>query len=434
MTARLTLSQLEQLRTAGGLGAVPASQGDGSVLMEYPHAQDTQTEALTLSVNPDTGADPASPIRIKTQAQATAYGKFASVRGAIEALAPSRGVDIEIVIDDGSYSLNTRDFFTGLNRLQAVRVFDGANVINQITIRSSSVVTQVAGTVTSQVLSHVDEWDITLTADPGYVANEHRGKYLMIVAGTGVGQYRSIRNHSGASFQISGPFDALDGTSQVEIFEPAATLDFAAPVPIYGHPSSANGGGEIVIEGLSITCSGAKVMHLFDGSFYMIACYTNCLWYLYGATLNVMNFVVDGGGANTVGLQLWHASLRGGSGFLVYGCTTAGVYLEGSYGPSAAFIYRGAVEDCPIAFLLELSSNLRIYSWMNTSGCDYGVSIRGGSAVIADMSYQVGASCQLSGDVADIELGDGLGTLSWEELDALSDKLAIGGTNMVRGE
>lgn len=436
MTARPTLSQLEVLRTAGALGAVPTSQGDGSVLMEYPYAQDTQMTDLVLSVNPDTGTDPISPIRITTQAQADAYGDFATVKGAAETIPPAIGSNIIFQIADGTYNISGNDFFDGLNRLRPARLFNlggiGDPVINQITVKSASGVVKISGTATSQVISHIDEWDITLASDPGYTPNQYRGKYLMIVSGTGLGQYRTISTHSGVSVKLSGPFDAIDNTSQVEIYETAGFLNFTQPQAIYGCPSGADGDGVLVLEGLSLINTSTPMLSLFDGSIKFEGCYTNCRVYLHGVLLNVENFVINGGNSISFGISMG-GSIRGGPGLLIHDCTTAGIFFDGSYHNTSALIFRGSIESCPRALYLNFASKLQIYSWMNTVGCDYGLSIRGGSAVIADMSYQIGRTRQLSGDIADIELGDGIGTLDWEDLDSLGDKTAIAGPNSVTG-
>lgn len=375
------------------------------------------SENLTLTINPDTGVDPSvnTTTRITTQAQSDAYGDFASVQGALRALPPYRAHQVDLVIDDGTYTISGRDFFDGLRRNVAYRT-NGFPALAQLYIRSDSVMTRVGGTTTSNVASDTDNWDIVLSADPGYSANEHRGKYLMIESGSGVGEYRPLRDHSGTSARVAGSFTSIDATSTVGVFEPAVTLSFALPQYINATPNQNESFVDIVFQGLSFDVSAApgKSISFYDGSFMFDGVFTNATFNNYGRMV-LGTLSVDSTG-NGIGFSVAGGTVKCGYGFLIWGSSSFCMYVQSAFGQGSVYMYRGAFVNCGTAVKLIYGATAHFYFGLHGDGNTVGIDVGHSTTAKIDISYAVDASGGIEGSTADVIVGGKL--LSYQEVEA----------------
>lgn len=371
------------------------------------------SENLTLTINPDTGVDPSvnTTTRITTQAQSDAYGDFASVQGALRALPPYRAHQVDLVIDDGTYTISGRDFFDGLRRNVAYRPWNGMSALAQLYIRSDSVMTRVGGTTTSNVASDTDNWDIVLSADPGYSANEHRGKYLMIESGSGVGEYRPLRDHSGTSARVAGPFTSIDATSTVGVFEPAVTLSFAFPQHINATHNQNESFADIVFQGLSFDVSAAPVKFIafYDGSFRFDGVFTNATFWNYGRMV-LGTLSVDSTG-NSIGFNVVDGAVKCGDGFLIWGSSFSCMYVQSAFGRGSVYMYRGAFVNCGTAVKLIYGATANFSSWLHGDGNTVGINVGHSTTAKIDIS-KVG----IEGSTTDVIVGGK--SLSYQEVEA----------------
>lgn len=361
------------------------------------------SEELTLYINPDTGTDPAvnTPTRIYTQAQSSAYGYFASVRGAIRTIPSFVRHDITFQISDGSYAISDLGWFNGLEKLDV-------SAGTKINIVSESKLVKIAGTVTSTVQSNTTGYSLVLAEDPGYVDDVYQGKWLKIVSGTGEGQYKPIRTHSGTSIIIAGKFEPIDNTSQVEVYEPPVIMDFGANTVVIRTPNITNIVDDVTLErGLiirGIEMSASAVQFYGPGSITFDATtlegspyFTSC------NDVSLNHLIVHGGFA----LVSEGSFIRGGhteSAWYIYDCT-AGMFLNGfKNSKSTAFLFRGAVDDCALGAFVLFDTYADMYSAkIRGTGCPVGLSVQRGSRAHIDISNLLISGVTAS--TADIEIG-----------------------------
>lgn len=207
---------------------------------------DRTVENLTISVNPTTGTDFTTPTTINKQAQFTAHGAFASYKGAVAALPSHIGHKVTITHSAGTFTGLPVDYFGNLSRLTFdADVFPNTTEIGLLFSAPAFVKSAGSGDLTFS--SSVGGYTITMAADPGYVADTYRGKWLQVVSGTGAAEtnYRAIRSHNGAVFEVAGYFPSLSGTSVFNIVEPATNLVATTSFVLKG----ANQIGSRIIEG-----------------------------------------------------------------------------------------------------------------------------------------------------------------------------------------
>lgn len=190
-------------------------------------ARHTATEEnIAIIVDPTLPADPQNAFVIATQTQATAVGAFKNAAAAIDSLPDNILHEISILFVDGDHTLDGRN----LGNLERFRFMpqepDGQyNYLNgKIIYASQNGLVRIAGTNTYAVASSTER-QIVLATDPGFSANQYRGKFVRVVSGTGAGQVRALRDHATTTFNLPGKLGPLlDATSIVEFVEPAARL------------------------------------------------------------------------------------------------------------------------------------------------------------------------------------------------------------------
>lgn len=184
---------------------------------------DETTEALTLQVDPeDSGCSDWTGVRARSQAEADALGVFCTLGGAVEVIPTVVKHAVTISHADGTYPLVVGDW----RRFQTV----GA----RITLTSSSVTVRASGVTGTEAVTSSTDNVVTLASNPGYGADAYRSAFLTVVSGTGSGQIKPIRTHTGTSWEVAGRLSPnLDGTSVVDIVVPATIFTLAADAEWY---------------------------------------------------------------------------------------------------------------------------------------------------------------------------------------------------------
>jgi hypothetical protein len=375
-------------------------------------------EDLNFSVNPDTGTDPSinSRIRYTTQSEVAAYGKFATVKGALRVLPYNISHSITFTIDDGSYTADN-DFFEGLERFSLRR--DGRFIVT-----SSSVLRKVSGTITSDVASHTGGYSITLNSDPGYTANEYRNLWLYVTAGTGSGEYKIIRSHNGTNFEVAGNFTSLDTTSDVEIYEPSVTLNVSGDLNNFFLPrkTGITSLAALQMKGMKLSpISAYPVVWFYNGSVWLDAILTDAKITTFQGvrTANLEGFSAYGGGTGFAGIYATDST--------TFRCGTSnsswfvrdyyyGVYLSGTgdYPSAQTFLEDGAMDDCLVAAVYLKAVEIDVLN-ARGQGSPIGISSDARSFLRFDISQLTGAAGGVEGTNADINL-NGL-YLSYNDLD-----------------
>ena len=177
---------------------------------------------LTLSL---TGTDPTSPRRIRTQAEADAWGAFKTIKAALAALPDLIGHRIDLQFPAGVWNVGTEEF-RDYSRFRCYTDQEHSIPIIGICLTGDNSWEQIAGTTLMAVQSYSGNI-IVLQADPGLVEDAFMAYYLVVTSGTGAGQFKPIRHHSGTSIQIAGAYSpALNSTSVVQISKRATTLNW----------------------------------------------------------------------------------------------------------------------------------------------------------------------------------------------------------------
>lgn len=164
-----------------------------------------------------TGMDPPDRLVIKNQAEATAWGAFASIAGAVAALPEHLLHAVTLRLPSGTWVLPSSQLG------DIARIRTDAN----LTLAGADQWTQTPGTPASMaVVSSDGAGNVTLAADPGLTANEFEGHYLIVLSGKDAGQYKPIVTHGGTAVVVAGGFSGgLDGTSVVQIATRATTIE-----------------------------------------------------------------------------------------------------------------------------------------------------------------------------------------------------------------
>lgn len=225
-------------------------------------------EAIVIDVDLVSGVDPSREFVLSDQASVDAYGAFATLSAVIDALPENIGFDVTIRFSDGVHVMGNPDWgrlrFSWSGEVPTPYTPDRGS----LTLTSLNGRTIVSGTAAMAVTSSAGlpgAHAVTLAADPGLVANTHRDQILEVVSGTGAGQFKPIRSHTGATFNIAGEFlPALDATSVVEIRTPAAEIEIAEDSPYYRFQKHTRYFG-IVFDAIDLTNANAVSFATWDG-------------------------------------------------------------------------------------------------------------------------------------------------------------------------
>jgi hypothetical protein len=175
-------------------------------------------EAFSVALDSVSGADPTTPLTIESQAESDAWGAFKTIPGAIDALPDEYKHMVTLQLTSGKWVLDSNSF----GRTSRFRpTFDG-----WIRIAGASGWTQAAGSPASMAVQSHSAGVVTLQSDPGLAANTYKSYFLLVLSGTGAGQFKSIRFYSGAVITCNGTFSpGLDSTSVVQIVEANTSIE-----------------------------------------------------------------------------------------------------------------------------------------------------------------------------------------------------------------
>ncbi len=414
----------------------------------------TTVEDLTIQVNPITGNDFTIPTILQTQAQFTTHGAFASYRGAISALPSHINHPVVLAHAGGAYSV-AQDYFGDVSRLTFSN--DGSLLYD-----SASDFTQSSGSVDMGVSSSIGGETVTLSADPEYVADTYVGKWLKIISGVGIGQYKAIRTHADTVFSVAGRFQpAPDSSSTVRIVEPSVSItvlktDYAI-VELVGNDSNSGGlnkpvgvdrinvaasytPAQIGLGKIAITSDDAylRLVSKGIGLTFQGTILTSAYLYATGrATLTPWNLITKnngtiGGTAISVLDGSFLKVMDNDASILINNYTIA---IQGGsgdlYRPSVISLHHLSIDNCTAAIYVTRDTHVYLVNCIHCMGITrYGIEfaniITNGSAHI----YLVDALADgLTGILGDISL---YGTVvSYEDLNAASDKAIIASNNII---
>lgn len=232
-------------------------------LATYPASGyfDQTVEAITIQVSAG-GTDPTVLRRFYTQAEIDAHGAFLTLQAAVDALPSIYAHDMTIELADGDHTFPNFPSFAR---------FFPAGVVGtttpKIKIVSASKTERPAGAPSTYAVTSGTSTSFTLASDPGFSANQFRSHMASVVSGTGAGQTRFVRSHSGAGpWETAGRWNpVLDATSVVEILQPAARLTLSDGLPgIIGANVLSPLGRNFRIEGLDILSSGGTSWYVLN--------------------------------------------------------------------------------------------------------------------------------------------------------------------------
>lgn len=406
-------------------------------------------EAFTLTVDAVNGIDPTVPTVIKNQSRATAYGSFKTMSGAISTLPENLYHNITISLLDGTHSISD---FRMLGNVSRFNFGWNAGITGgQLIIKSANGLTTVSGTSSMSVASISSNREFTLTVDPGFADDAYAGYFVKVISGSGSGQIKAIRRHSGADFRVAGRFSpGLSGTSVVQIVEAAALIDLT-PVGGFGvvqldSPNLWSGFENIIFDAVDmIATSGGFI--IFRGAAVRLRGGCRFLGIqidagVSGITLD--NTVIDGNGvafaAQGPALLLcfggWVASGNSNSSWLIRNSTTlGGIHLETSVGlttyASRGFVFKGAIDDCVDGITIA-GKNADVFTETQLEGIGntgHGVVLKENAQYLPNLSDILVESEYLTGNSGDIKIdGD---TVSYTEVSQQEDKSVLGKYNSI---
>jgi hypothetical protein len=182
-------------------------------------------EDFTVALDSSSGNDPTDGLIIYNQTSSDAWGAFKTIPAAVRALPQSIEHLVQLQLPDGNWLLNSGGLGDFTRHHAQKTPIINPSVPTGIEFTSLNGFTQVAGTPASMAVQSSSGGVVTLQSDPGLGADAFITYHLLVLSGTGAGQYKVIRTHAGTSFTEAGTYSpSLDVTSVVQIVEPAATL------------------------------------------------------------------------------------------------------------------------------------------------------------------------------------------------------------------
>lgn len=409
---------------------------------------DVTKEALTINMSL-TGVDPVYPIKITTQAEATVKGSFRTVKAAIAALPDRLAFNVMLQFPTGTWGLTMQDLYD-LPRLMANSDSNKRAVQNtyvDLIFAGDNSWLQVPTTPASMaVQSQVGEI-VTLQADPGLAQDAFAGNWLVVLSGTGAGQYKSLRYHSGASFQVTQAFSpALNSTSVVQIATRPTIFSLidADDVAIgYGYIDTVAGTSyptwgapRIVFRRVEISASQPNYNRL---SFYgFLAAFDAGSRILDRVRLGIsgrgallLDDVILHNAVLTVSGSSLSSNYRAGISVLFYNSTGEETAITVS-GLSSTLAYIGFL--CDVAFQGYTNSFMFLYGAVYTNLSDgtgtlryksdgaaaVAVEARYGGRVISNIPFATLAASTFRGAISDLRM-DGE-YVTWDEVDLEADK------------
>jgi len=205
---------------------------------------DHTEEPLTFQIDQTGGTDLAATVT--TQAAIDSHGAWKTIEGVIDSL-PDNLLDlVRMELADGVHPMTSPRAFGNLQRINlCMRESIYPWLTGHIEIASKNSPVRISGTGEYDVATGVfpspyNYVEITLTADPGFSADQYAFRFLRVVSGTAAGTLFPIRKHAGALFECLNFDQPLpDATSKVEIIESSAKIDFSTTPIDYVIPLAA---------------------------------------------------------------------------------------------------------------------------------------------------------------------------------------------------
>lgn len=393
--------------------------------MGLPVAELIRASALTLGdftidVNTATGTD--SNVVLIEQAGATAHGAFATVEGALDAIPDHVIHTVTISLADGITPLNATFPFGDMSRFVFMAGGSVLDDMGKILFTSASGLTIEGGTVQMDVASG-SETLLVLQSDPGLTVDQFKGSFVEVVAGTGIGQVRGIRTHTGVNFTVPAQWNPpLDGTSKVEIRKPAAEMTITPTLfSVNGSvPFSTAGAPAAGLEFDRIDVSHAT------GTFFSLVSLpltigTGCRMIRTGIVsrggdVYLRSCILDGKAAASVGIFLDNSFLRSvqtTEAWVITDMTLNGILVSSTNNGVAAFLFQGSVEGCPTGIMvLGALSKAKLDSRIDGLNSQYGVEVSEGA-----VAQVVPTANTITGSTNDFRL-DGVDEETYAELTA----------------
>lgn len=396
---------------------------------------------FTINVNPATGVNPTVPTLITTQAEATAYGAFATIPAVVRSLPQTLRTQVTIQLADGIHQLGD-DLFGDLAKFnfeysEIAPSYGGALIIKGL----NWVIAPGTSNYTVQSVDSVTG-TITLNADPGLSVDQVRAYILLGVSGTGAGSYRPIRSHTGITWKIAGdiPFGV---NSVVQVVSPASIVRCpvnssqrqALPAMLYGPRESITFSRFDLVPHSSLTnyplsilngeihyADGFRAMQvrllLYQSKFRQSCCVlynsvtTNAVIYLYqgssfemfyGVSRPILAYCTGNWGIYINAASL-SSRLSSSGGLVIDGPTRAAIYLNGP--GASSFIYLSASQPsrCSVPYVFQI---------INGADCQ--------------MQFPEVVSSELRGTTNDVYV-DGNG-YDWSTIDSDDSKTLMGRQN-----
>lgn len=402
----------------------------------------SNTEETGIIINVDSGSGTDQAARVFDTASAAAYGSFATVGSAVASLPPILDHNIEIRLTDGIHIMGSETDFArfawGLGGKLGPfpeNGFVSFTSLNGRVIQAGTVamaVTSSAGIAGAHV--------VTLAADPSLTADAFRSTYLEVTTGTGAGQFKPIRSHTGAAFSVAGTFNpALDATSVVEIRAPAAQIQIAETGLRFIFARHGIGVG-IDFKNIDVIKTGAVSFTTWDGGSVFLnegARVIDQLWDFRDANLVLGDCVI----ANEVLIGLNMLNFEGGfirtktgssAPALIRSVLPTAIQIFSRAQSSGAFLFGGHQFDGFTASVLKLDGPLVSCDFGSSSGATpasdgvatYAAEIKNGAIYQCNAGDLALLDASFTGATDDV-LFDGVST-SWSTADADPNDTLLG--------
>ncbi len=423
-----------------------------------PHAiPDSTVEDLTIQVDPATGTDFTSLVRMNLQSDFTTHGPFASFKGALATLPSNIRHSVTLSHVSGTFTIDGY-YFGDWSRFTFSESYSNY-LTSRILFTSVDGFVNVAGNVQMTPLTFDDPTGkLTVAADPGYSANAHRGKWLVVTSGPGVGYFAPIRSHSGTEFYLSGDI-YLTADSRVDIQEPATTLTFSEATVartmsgsyISPYPGLAGITGKFEFGKIKITKASGTLGLTFKNTTigFEGAIFDTLTMEFYHCSIKLRTAIFLGGGTTDKAFGMVESGLFCGNStedvaiptpsmislntaWFIYGFTSYGIRCGKGQHPNRLYLYRGSIDSSKVA-LRATHVTMQLYSKLRSTGnTDYGV-LTGFTTSPSDntcnanfIQYDIEqrVSGGLTGDLGDMSIEDNI--VSYDTIESEPDKIIIG--------
>jgi hypothetical protein len=383
------------------------------------------TEVVYIGVDPSVGVD-SSTVLVTDQAIADAHGSFQTIVGALRSLPNGIPYRATLLLSSGTHSVGALEEFTRYTFMSA-NAF--ASYDAKIVVQSKDGLIRVPATSQMSVSLSPTTHNFNLIADPGFVANQYEDYFMKVISGSGSGQIKGIREHSGTYFNFAGRFSpAVNSTSIVEIVQPAAIIDYSnySYIKIQGgmpYEVSSDLAATIIFSGVMFTASqlpdpyGIYIFNApvaFDGGCMIMESPITA----YNSSLRLGNVSIDvknNPSSYFAALYLSDSVVRSvssESSWMIKKSLGNGITLDSNAGSqgvfSTAYLFKGSIDKCVNGVeLRDRRCSLKCETLLIGSGnTGYGYSLRGGARL--DLSTDINADYQtLSGNLGFVYL-DGI--------------------------